>query len=92
MKRGLSLDQVEAVMAALSITPCAAVFTTDYKDTEIFTDLAEQIVIAENYATAISKAREWANEYGRPMLVIGESELLDAVYDDGHKEPCLKDA
>ena|SRR5579859_4675350 len=86
VKRGLSAEQFEAVQAALSLTPCQAVFISNLNDHDLAWKFADQVIHADSEATAILLARTWQERTERPMLVVGEAELLDGVFADGHKE------
>lgn len=86
VKRGLSAEHVEAVMVALSITPCQAAFISTPQDAALAWNFAPQVICADAEETALSLAQRWATDVGRPMLVIGEADCLDAVFADGHRE------
>lgn len=87
VKRGLSESQIETIKAALSLTPCQAVVISDFSDEPQAVHLAPVVLSANSDSLAVELARDWAEKTGRPLLVIGKSELLDAVYSDGHQEP-----
>jgi len=87
VRRGLSESQIEAIKAALSLTPCQAVVISDFSDEPQAINLAPVVLSAHSDELAVEVAREWAEKTSRPLLVIGKSELLDAVYPDGHQEP-----
>jgi len=90
MARGLDRKTIDAVEAALSLTPCQAVIITDLHDAEIAWIFAPMVMRADSELLALSLARETATRTGRPVLVIGKAELLDAVYKDGHIESVSK--
>lgn len=87
LRRGLEAEQIEAVQAALSITPCHGVVISDLHDEESAWRFAPIVLLAANESRAIEVAKEWADKTGRPLLVIGKSDFLHAVYSDGHSEP-----
>jgi hypothetical protein len=90
MARGLGIELLDQIEAALSITPCQAVVISEYGDAEVAWKFAPMVMRAESELLALSLAREWAIRTGRPLLVIGKAELLDAVYKDGHVESVTK--
>lgn len=92
MARGLDRKTIDAVEAALSLTPCQAVVISDLKDAEIAWIFAPVVMRAEDEFMALTMAREWATRNGRPILVIGKAEILEAVYKDGHTESVTKGA
>lgn len=86
MKRGLEDKYVEAIGVALSITPCQAVVVSELTDAAIGLRFAPMVLRADDDVTALAVARHWALNTGRPLLVIGKSDFLDAIYPDGHSE------
>lgn len=92
LKRGLEPEYFEAAVAALSITPCQAAFISDAKDAGLAWKLVEQVITCDSDETALSLAKKWSTDIGRPMLVIGKAEFLDSVFSDGHREAITADA
>ena len=92
VKRGLSPEQLEAVMSALSITPCQAVFISNIVDSDLAWKFAPQVINAKTDSEAMTQAKHWATDIGRPMLVIGEAEFIDGIFPDGRREPLLTHA
>lgn len=92
MARGLDRKTLDAIEAALSLTPCQAVIVSDLRDAEIAWNFAPMVMRADSELLALSLARETATRTGRPLLVIGKAELLDAVYRDGHIESVARGA
>jgi hypothetical protein len=92
MKRGLEDKYVEAVEAALSITPCQAVVVSDFADAPIGLRFAPMVIRSDDDVTALAVARHWALSTGRPLLVIGQADFLDAIYPDGHTESVQAEA
>jgi hypothetical protein len=90
MARGLDRKTIDAVEAALSLTPCSAVVISDLHDAETAWIFAPMVLRADDEIMAIALAKEWAARTSRPILVIGKAELLDAVYKDGHVESVSK--
>lgn len=86
MARGLDLPYLEAIEAALSLTPCSAVVVSRLQDAEIAWRYAPMVLRADDEILAIALAKEWAARTCRPILVIGQAKFLDAVYRDGHIE------
>lgn len=86
MKRGLDEKYVQAVQAALAITPCQAVVVSDLADAEVAWKFAPMVMRASDDFMALTVARHWATNTGRPLLVIGKADFLDAIYPDGHTE------
>lgn len=87
LKRGLSPEQADVAVELLSVTPCQAAVVRDFADTPIALSFAPQIFWANDEVAACEFARKWATETGRPLLVLGEAEFLDAVFPDGRREP-----
>jgi hypothetical protein len=92
MARGLDRKTLDAIEAALSLTPCHAVIVSDLRDSEIAWNFAPVVMRADNEFVALTLAHETATRIGRPVLVIGKAEILDAIYKDGHKESVTKGA
>jgi len=86
MKRGLEDRFLDAIEDALSITPCQAVVISDTNDASTAMRYAPMVLRADDDVTALAVAREWALKTGRPLLVIGAADFLEAVYPDGHTE------
>lgn len=86
IKRGLSPQQVEAVRTALSMTPCHAVFISRIEDHDLAWRFGDQVIRSDSDEAAFDLAKVWAERIGRPMLVLGGTELLAAVYSDGRRE------
>jgi hypothetical protein len=81
IKRGLGPEEIEKAKALLSLTPCQAAFVTEAVDAE----MAWQIVPEVLYASS-PEAIVWAKQTGRPILTVGKTDFLDAVYEDGRHE------
>lgn len=86
LRRGLPQKQLDAVMDALSITPCVAVVISDLEDAKVAWNFAPMVMRAETELLALQVARHWAEKTQRPLLVIGKADFLDAIYFDGHIE------
>lgn len=86
MARGLDTPYLDAIEAALSLTPCSAVVVSRLQDAEIAWRFAPMVMRADDEILAIGLAKEWASRTSRPILVIGQAKFLDAVYRDGHVE------
>lgn len=86
VKRGLSPEEIDAVRASLSITPCQAVFISKTEDHDLAWRFSDQVMMAVDEETALLLAKRWATDIGRPMLVVGTAALLDAVFADGKRE------
>lgn len=86
MARGLDIRYLDAIEAALSLTPCSAVVISRPQDAEEAWKFAPMVMRADDEILAIALAKEWAVRTGRPILVIGQAKFLDAVYRDGHIE------
>ena len=91
MKRGLPQKYLDAIADALCITPCQAVVISDLQDSHVAWNFAPMVMRADSDFMALTLAREWAQRTGRPLLVIGKAEFLDAVYRDGHTESVHSD-
>jgi hypothetical protein len=92
LRRGLQPEQVEAAALTLSITPCQAVFISNHIDAELALHFSDQVFSADSEALAILLAKRWAEDIGRPMLVVGDAEFIDAVFPDGHREAIVANA
>lgn len=94
LSRKLSLDEVDPIMRALGITPVWCSIVSDPRDSELAISFAPQVLRSENDTVAIELARRISREQNQPVLVIGEADLLDAVYVafDGSftREPVVK--
>lgn len=86
MARGLEQAYLDAIGAALSVTPCQAVVISDLQDAATAWSFAPMVMRADSDFLALKLAREWAERTGRPLLVIGKAEFLDGIYRDGHTE------
>lgn len=86
MARGLEQKFLDAIGDALCLTPCQAVVISDLQDASIAWNFAPMVMRADSEFIALTLAREWAIRTGRPLLVIGKAEFLDAIYRDGHVE------
>lgn len=86
MARGLEQKYLDAIGDALCMTPCQAVVISDLQDASIAWNFAPMVMRADSEFMALTLAREWATRTGRPLLVIGKAEFLDAIYKDGHTE------
>jgi len=92
VRRGLQPEQVEAAALTLSITPCQAAFISNHVDAELALKFSEQVFSADSDATANLLAKQWAQDIGRPMLVVGDADFIDGVFPDGHREAIVQDA
>jgi len=92
VKRGLTAEQADAAMAVLSLTPCQAAFITNPVDAVLACHFTQQVISADADATAMKLARRWAEDIGRPMLVFGDADFIDAVFSDGRKEAVVANA
>jgi hypothetical protein len=92
VNRYLPLEEAGAVMSALRITPVHAAIVSDHRDAQLGLQLAPHLMLAEDEKSACMFAAKLARESGRPLLVVGEADFLDAVYPDGKREALAKHA
>jgi hypothetical protein len=88
IKRKPSDEELEEAQRALCITPCsiAIVSTYDQADYRLAQQLSQDVVWASSEMNAELTALRLSKEFGHPVLIVGNAELLDAVYEDGVKE------
>jgi len=84
--RLLTCAQLEWVTLALKIHPVSCAIIWDVCDSELARKLSDAIVLVADEQGANTLAEQLAKETGVPSLVIGDVELLTAVYEDGKKE------
>lgn len=86
MARGLEQKYLDAIEYVLQLTPCQAVVISDLLDASVAWNFAPMVMRADSDFLALTLARETAIRTGRPVLVIGKTQFLDAIYRDGHIE------
>ena len=86
LNRNSPPEQVEKVLAALSITPLYFVVISDMKDVPLAAQFGVEVLKARTEDEAIEIALGVCNEQQMPSLVISSLEGLTAVYADGRRE------
>lgn len=85
VSRGLSVEHAGFVLAALDITPIQVVIISDPADVQLAFTICPSVLRVDSDAAALETAKS-ISPTGTP-LVIGQADVLDAVYPDGYKEP-----
>ena len=85
VSRTLNGDQAACVIGALNITPVSCAIISNPLDTELAFKLCNEVVRTNTPADALDIAKKIAAHNGRPPIVVGEADVLDAVYPDGRK-------
>jgi hypothetical protein len=87
LKHKPSEAELERVQRALCVTPCclALLSVHDQEDYQAATSLACSVAWMDANKAHIF-AQQLFQETGHPTLIIGDAELLDAVFSDGRKE------
>ncbi len=86
LNRKSTPEQVEKIIAALSITPLYFVIVSDTKDVPLAAQFSVEVLKARTEDEAIEIALGVCNEQQMPSLVISSLEGLTAVYADGRRE------
>jgi hypothetical protein len=88
VNRNLPQDQAISVLNALSITPICCVITGNAQDVGLALSFASEITLLQRSSmdSAVQTAKQIGSTSPRPPLVVGEADILDAVFSDGHKE------
>lgn len=75
------------VRDVLQITPCRCAIISDYRDSRFASEFcSEGVIHVATEQEALILATKFVNENIRPILVIGNASVLDAIYDDGIRE------
>ena len=82
VKHDLTHEEQESIEKLLFLTPCYAAFVADSADLTFARGFCEEVVAAIGIDPE-TLAEGWARTLNRPMLVFGDVDLVDAVYDDG---------
>jgi hypothetical protein len=85
VSRTLDGDQAACVIGALNITPVSCAVISDILDVGLAFKLSSEVIRTNTPADALELAKKIAAQHGRPPIVIGEADLLDAVFADGKK-------
>ena len=86
LNRNSPPEQVEKVLAALSITPIYFVVISDMKDVPLSAKFEVEVLKADTEDKAIEVAQFTFVQQGMPSLVIGSSAGLTAIFADGKRE------
>lgn len=80
LNRRLPETEADAVMRALQLTPVFHAIVSNLLDTHLAFAFAPGVQHVNSDEDALLLAQKLAEDTGRPMLVIGEADFLDAVY------------
>jgi hypothetical protein len=86
LNRNISTEEVQAVLNALRITPVICAVISNVMDAELAMVCGSKVITAGSEIEAHRVAMQIALDSNWPTLVIGEANLLDAVYADGTKQ------
>lgn len=86
LKRGCTDPETEYILAALRITPILSVIISNPADCNFALKLSNEIMRSLTPEAAHLLAKQVSTGTGKPVLVIGEADFLDAYYHDGTKE------
>jgi len=86
VSRTLTNDQAVCVLDALKITPVFCSIISDPVDVSLALSLSNELIRTDSSEAAFSTARNIGSKSPRPPLVVGEADLLEAVYADGRRE------
>ena len=90
LNRKLPDTEADAGWRALGITPVAAAIVSDLRDSSLAFHFAPSVQHVDNDQDALTLAGQLSAEVGRPLLVIGEADFIDAVYPSGRREALAK--
>lgn len=89
LNRNLDPEAAETndIVRIIRITPIYCIVVLELVDLPFAQLIDESIVrITDPEPAAIEVAKEWAEQVGQPVLVLGTAEKLDAIYADGTRE------
>lgn len=82
----LSEPEMAFVLSALKITPVLACIITNPVDCDFALQLSAEVMKADTLVAAHKLAKEVNRNTGRPLIILGEANFLDAYYADGTME------
>lgn len=92
VKQGCNDTETANLLHAMKITPILAVIIVDPADADFALMVSDEVMRTTSVQHSHSLAREIHAETGRPVLVVGEAQFLDAYYSDGRVEPVIPNA
>lgn len=92
LSRELHEEHAEQVMRMLGMHPVICVIVSSLIDARLGFRVSGNVMRRRDDAEAIRTAQEVAEQTGKPALVIGTADFLDAVYADGRREALAKNA
>jgi hypothetical protein len=82
----LSEPEMAFVLSALQITPVLACVIVDPKDCDFALQLSGEVMKVDSLDKAHLLAKDVNMKTGRPLIILGEANFLDAYYADGTSE------
>lgn len=87
VSRELPVEQAPFILKALSITPIVGVIISSVLDAQLAFSMADEVIRVHSDNEAHLLAQKLSKELNQPLLVVSEAGLLDAVFEDGKREP-----
>jgi hypothetical protein len=87
LRRDLTDEQISAVKQVLYFTPVNYAIIHDALDGLLAAEFAPEVVRVREEADVLRLAKQIGREIGAPVILFGDAELVDVVYDDGRQEP-----
>ena len=92
LNRELPEEYAEQVTRMLGMHPVVCVIVSSLIDARLGFRICGNVMRRRDDAEAAATALEVAQQTGKPALVIGTADFLDAVYPDGRREALAKTA
>jgi hypothetical protein len=88
LSRHIALDDTDDAVRMLGFTPLNKIFIHDDRDLALACVFlpAQEILKTRSQADSVELAQAVYAETGEPSLVVGDAELLDAIWPDGRRE------
>ena len=86
LNRECPLEHARYIKDVLSITPIVGAIISDQRDYPLAMMFTDSVLHAETPERAQELAIELVEQDGVLPLVIGQADMLDAIYPDGRKE------